>query len=432
MASIDEIHSAQRAKGPASILAIGTAVPPNCVKQSDFTDFFFRVTNSEHKLELKKKFKRICERSMITKRYMFLTEDILRKNPNIGDFGANSLDVRQDMLVTDVPELGKEAAIKAIDEWGEPKSKISHLVFGTTSGIDMPGADFQLTKILGLSPTVKRYMIYQQGCFAGGTVLRLAKDLAENNKGARVLVVCADSITFGFRGPSENHIENLVGQSLFGDGAAALIVGSDIIPNIEKPLFQILLATQTIIPDTEKALTLHTRESGLMFYIEKEVPHIISKNLENVVREALQPLNIYDYNSMFWMVHPGGRAILDEVEAKLHLKPEKMRASRHILSEYGNMASVCVFFIMDDMRRKSKEQGLSTTGEGLDWGILFGFGPGLTVETVVLHESGHGFDSQRVQLLRGRLLARRPGGPSHQLSCGGGLGGVESQSKRGA
>ncbi|CAN1219145.1 Chalcone synthase 1, partial [Linum perenne] len=26
-----------------------------------------------------------------------------------------------------------------------------------------------------------------------------------------------------------------------------------------------------------------------------------------------------------------------------------------------------------------------TNGEGLEWGVLFGFGPGLTVETVVLH-----------------------------------------------
>ncbi|KAL2330003.1 hypothetical protein Fmac_017584 [Flemingia macrophylla] len=30
------------------------------------------------------------------------------------------------------------------------------------------------------------------------------------------------------------------------------------------------------------------------------------------------------------------------------------------------------------------------------------------------------------------VLVRRPGGPSHQLSRGRGLGGVESQSKRGA
>jgi chalcone synthase len=49
------------------------------------------------------------------------------------------------------------------------------------------------------------------------------------------------------------------------------------------------------------------------------------------------------------------------------------------------MSSACVLFILDEMRRKSKEDGLATTGEGLEWGVLFGFGPGLTIETVVLH-----------------------------------------------
>ena len=62
-----------------------------------------------------------------------------------------------------------------------------------------------------------------------------------------------------------------------------------------------------------------------------------------------------------------------------------MKASREILREYGNMSSSCVGFIMDQMRKNSVEEGASTTGEGLDWGVLFGFGPGLTVETVVLH-----------------------------------------------
>jgi chalcone synthase len=37
------------------------------------------------------------------------------------------------------------------------------------------------------------------------------------------------------------------------------------------------------------------------------------------------------------------------------------------------------------MRKNSVEEGKATTGEGLEWGVLFGFGPGLTVETVVLH-----------------------------------------------
>lgn len=149
---------------------------------------------------------------MIKKRYMHLSEEILRENPNICAYMAPSLDARQDMVVVEVPKLGKEAAAKAIKEWGQPKSKVTHLIFCTTSGVDMPGADYQLTKLLGLRPSVKRFMMYQQGCFAGGTVIRLAKDLAENNAGARVLVVCSEITAVTFRGPSDTHLDSMVGQ----------------------------------------------------------------------------------------------------------------------------------------------------------------------------------------------------------------------------
>jgi chalcone synthase len=385
MVNVQEFRQAQRAEGPATILAIGKATPPNCVDQSTYPDYYFRITNSEHKVELKEKFKRMCEKSMIKKRYMHLTEDLLKENPNVCAYMAPSLDARQDMVVVEVPKLGKEAATKAIKEWDQPKSKITHLIFCTTSGVDMPGADYQLTKLLGLRPSVKRFMMYQQGCFAGGTVLRMAKDLAENNKSARVLVVCSEITAVTFRGPSDTHLDSLVGQALFGDGASAIIVGSDPIPGVEKPLYEILFAAQTILPDSDGAIDGHLREVGLTFHLLKDVPGLISKNIEKSLVEAFKPLGISDWNSIFWIAHPGGPAILDQVEEKLGLKPEKLKATRQVLADYGNMSSACVHFILDEMRNKSIANGLKTTGEGLEWGVLFGFGPGLTVETVVLH-----------------------------------------------
>nr|AZL57041.1 CHSA [Lilium hybrid cultivar] len=383
--TVEEVRQAQRAEGPATVLAIGTATPSNVIYQSDYPDYYFRITKSEHLTSLKEKFKRMCEKSMIRKRYMHLNEEILTENPNVCAYMAPSLDARQDMVVVEVPKLGKEAAAKAIKEWGQPKSKITHLIFCTTSGVDMPGADYQLTKLLGLRPSVNRFMMYQQGCFAGGTVLRLAKDLAENNRGARVLVVCSEITAVTFRGPSESHLDSLVGQALFGDGAAAVIVGSDPDNAVERPLFELVSASQTILPDSEGAIDGHLREVGLTFHLLKDVPGLISKNIERSLTGAFAPLGISDWNSLFWIAHPGGPAILDQVEAKLGLQKEKMRATRHVLSEYGNMSSACVLFILDEMRKTSAKTGKATTGEGLDWGVLFGFGPGLTVETVVLH-----------------------------------------------
>ncbi|RVW40152.1 Chalcone synthase [Vitis vinifera] len=317
---------------------------------------------------------------MIKKRYMHLSEKIIKENPNIGA----SLDARQDIANVEVPKLGKIAAVNAIGEWGQPKSRITHLVFCTTTSLHMPGADYQLAKILGLEPKVKRVMLYLQGCFGGGTVLRMAKDLAENNVGARVLVVCSEIITTTFRKPSEIEAGILVGQALFGDGAAALIVGSDPDTLIERPLFQLISADQMFIPDSENAVEGHVCEMGLVVNLAKNVPNLIFEYIEKCMVEAFGPLGINDWNSLFFIVHPGGRAILDQIEAKLSLKKEKLEVSRHVLREYGNIVSSCVFFVMDEMRKRSFKEEKATTGEGLEWGVLLGFGPGLTVETVVL------------------------------------------------
>ena len=322
---------------------------------------------------------------MIKKRYMLLSEEMLEENPHMCDYNAPSLDTRQDILATEVPRLGKEAAVKAIKEWGQPRSKITHVIFCTTSGVDMPGADYQLTKLLGLSPSVKRFMLYQQGCYAGGTVLRLAKDIAENNRGARVLVVCSEITVVCFRGPTETHLDSMVGQALFGDGAGAVIVGADPDESIERPIFQLVWAAQTILPDSEGAIDGHLRQVGLAFHLLKDVPGLISKNIEKALKEAFGQIGIDDWNSIFWVAHPGGPAILDQVEAKVGLTQDKLSTTRHVLSEFGNMSSACVLFILDEMRKKSLKEGKATTGEGLEWGVLFGFGPGLTVETVMLH-----------------------------------------------
>ncbi|KAK2985975.1 hypothetical protein RJ640_026447 [Escallonia rubra] len=61
MVTVEEMWSAQRAEGPATIMAIGTATPPNCFPQNAYPDFYFRITNSKHKTELKEKFKCISK-----------------------------------------------------------------------------------------------------------------------------------------------------------------------------------------------------------------------------------------------------------------------------------------------------------------------------------------------------------------------------------
>ncbi|GMN56774.1 hypothetical protein TIFTF001_025882 [Ficus carica] len=339
--------------------------------------------------ELKDKFKRICERSAIKKRHVHVTEEILQKNPNLYSNTVPSLTTRQEILVKDVPELGKEAALKAIKEWGQPVSKITHLIFVTSTGIDAPSADYQIANLLNLQPSVARFMIYQQGCFGGGNALRLAKDLAENNNGARVLVVCAENLAACFTAPSDARFSMLVGHAIFGDGAAAAIIGAVSTTSenntTERPLFRMVLAAQKFIPGTRDAVEAHLGEMGLVYSLSRSIPSYIGENVEKILEDSFGEIGISDWNSLFYVVHPGGRAVLDVVEEALGLKAEKLRASRQVLSEYGNMWSPTVLFVMDEMRKKAAEDEAETTGDGLEWGVLLAFGPGLTVETIVLH-----------------------------------------------
>lgn len=205
---------------------------------------------------------------------MYLNEEMLKENPAMCDFVSSSLNARQDLLSEKVPELSAEAAGLALKEWGRPLSAVTHLVFCTTGSSNMPGYDCQLIHLLGLGASVQRVPLYHQGCFAGATVLRVAKDLAENNPGSRVLAVCCEITIVGFRGMDDVHFDNLIGQALFGDGAAAVIVGTDPIEGQEKPLFELLRTAQSIVPDSEGAIRGLTRDVGLTFELLSEVPYV--------------------------------------------------------------------------------------------------------------------------------------------------------------
>lgn len=336
---------------------------------------------------------------------MYLTRDLLERKPSIRTYGAPSLDARQDVLVQLVSELGKEAAMIAIQEWGIPKSKITHLIFHSNSGIDMPGADYQITKLLGLQLGVKRIMLYHQGCCVGGTLLRVAKDIAENNCGSRVLVVCSEMTLGAFHGPCEADLDSLLGQAIIGDGAAALIVGADPDASTESPLFELVSSSETIVPDSDGALEGPLREMGFTFRISKSVPTLISSYTGKFLREFLHPLGVGgDWNSFFWAIHTGGRAILDQIEAELGLNHDKLEATRHVLAEYGNMGTASVFFILDQLRRRR------TPMEGAgrnEWGILFAYGAGLTLDAVLLRRfPAHPIPDRKLQQENVKTLAK--------------------------
>ncbi|GJN27901.1 hypothetical protein PR202_gb15964 [Eleusine coracana subsp. coracana] len=296
----------------------------------------------------------------------------------------SSLDARIDIVATAVPKLAEAAARKAIAEWGRPTSDITHLIFSTYSGCRAPSADLQLASLLDLRPTVSRTILSLHGCYGGGRALQLAKELAENNRGARVLVACSEITLVCFSEPDGG---NLIGHAIFGDGAGAVIIGAGPYTSGERPLFEMVAATQMTIPRTEHALGMQVTGSGIDFHLAIQVPTLLGQNIEECLIGAFRSVLGDDadnvtWNDLFWAVHPGGRPILDNIETVLKLEPGKLAASRNVLREHGNMSGATIVFVLDELRRRRKEEG--DHHQLPEWGALMAFGPGITVETIVL------------------------------------------------
>ncbi|KAJ1256883.1 hypothetical protein BS78_K275200 [Paspalum vaginatum] len=339
------------------------------------------VTESDHLPHLKAKTKKICGRTEIKKRFFYHDEDLIRSNPDFLDRMLPSLDARQDIAATAVPELAAAAATKAVAEWGRPASDITHLIFCTYSGTHMPGADLRLASLLSLSPSVQRTMLYYNGCNSSSASPRTSP---------RTTLIM-------FRAPDEAHIDTLVLQSLLGDGAGAVIVGSDPEACSERPLFEMVSSAQATVPGTQHAFTSKLGKCGFAYGLSGELPSLVAHNIEHCLVDAIWPLGLRcDWNDLFWVVHPGGRGILDAIEVSLMLEQSKLKASRWVLSEYGNMSGVTIIFVLDEMRRRLQKAAAHQDGENsMDkeeeskLGAMVAVGPGLTLETMLLRAIGN-------------------------------------------
>lgn len=100
--------------------------------------------------------------------------------------------------------------------------------------------------------------------------------------------------TMYFRVMDNAHFDNLVCQALFGDGALVVVIGADPVVATaggsggERPLFELVHVTQTLIPETGGAILGLLREVGLMFSLISEVPSLITKHRGRAPQDGLQ------------------------------------------------------------------------------------------------------------------------------------------------
>ncbi|PON85577.1 Polyketide synthase, type III [Trema orientale] len=363
--------------GKATILAMGKAFPSQLIPQECLVEGYIRDTKCQD-ISVKEKLERLCKTTTVKTRYTVMSKDILEKYPELATEGIPTIKQRLDIANPAVVEMAKEASLACVEEWGRPAQDITHIVYVSSSEIRLPGGDLYLASQLGLRNDVGRVMLYFLGCYGGVTGLRVAKDIAENNPGSRVLLTTSETTILGFRPPNKARPYDLVGAALFGDGAAAVIIGTDPVMGRESPFMEINYAIQQFLPDTQNVIDGKLSEEGINFKLGRDLPQKIEENIEEFCKKIMAKAELKEYNDLFWAVHPGGPAILNKLESTLKLSSDKLECSRRALMDYGNVSSNTIFYVMENMREHLKREG------GEEWGLGLAFGPGITFEGVLI------------------------------------------------
>ena len=79
----------------------------------------------------------------------------------------------------------------------------------------------------------------------------------------------------------------------------------------------------------------------------------------------------------FYVIHPGGKRILEVIEKELAISKEQNTFAYDVLRDYGNMSSPTVLFVLEKVFKT-----LNSSHHN-DSSLSFSFGPGLTLEGIL-------------------------------------------------
>jgi predicted naringenin-chalcone synthase len=356
------------------IVAIGTATPRYSAKQGKILEYMHKAY-ADHTAS--RKLNALFHSSGIESRYSVLPDFSDNINGD-GFFDGEKPDVSQRI------HLFKESAVPlALMAIGNAvkvlntdlkELNITHLITVTCTGIHSPGLDAILLKHLNLSEDTFHTSLNFLGCNAAFPSIKIADMISKTEANSRVLVVCVELCTLHFKPASD--IDNLLSNTLFGDGAAAFIVVPDEIAHVKNYHgFQIKNFYSCLLDEGSNLMGWNISPLNFEMILNAGIPDFIGNKIKYLMNNASKKMQIQSEAIDRWAIHPGGRRILDEIAKVLNLGPDKMEYSYRVLRNYGNMSSPTVLFILNEILKDELTQGNSI--------LSIGFGPGISVDVML-------------------------------------------------
>ncbi|MEU7583191.1 3,5-dihydroxyphenylacetyl-CoA synthase DpgA [Streptomyces sp. NPDC041068] len=373
------------------ILGVGTAVTPTSYSQLEVLDAF-GITDP--------KVRSVFLNSAIERRNLTLPpEDV--DGVRIPESQGDLLDKHKALAL----EMGAEALRACLKEAGAELADLRHLCCVTSTGLLTPGISALLIKELGIDRHCSRADIVGMGCNAGLNALSLESGWATAHPGELAVVLCVEVCSAAYA--VDSTMRTAVVNSLFGDGAAAVALRAEPVPERgrerdphhahdphhsrhahvphvphvphreEGPT--VLKFASCVIPDAVDAMRYDwDRDQGrFSFFLDPQIPYVVGAHAEIVVDRLLAGTGLRRSDIRHWLVHSGGKKVIDAVVVNLGLTRHDVRHTVGVLRDHGNVSSGSFLFSYERLL----EEGVTRPGE---YGVLMTMGPGSTIETALI------------------------------------------------
>jgi polyketide synthase Type III len=359
--------TAPRQSAPAPRIAgVGTAVTGESYSQRDLLDIF-RITDF--------RVRSVFLNSAIERRFLCL--------PPAGDDGVRASETQGELLAKHkalAVDMGARAIDAALKSAGVGIEDIGHLTCVTTTGFLTPGLTALLIREMGIAPQCSRVDVVGMGCNAGLNALGVTAAWSAAHPRQLAVLLCAEACSAAY--VFDSTMRTAVVNSLFGDGAAAIVLTADDAGDRLPPASQgprIVSFASHLITDAIGAMRYDwdDAQGKFSFYLDPDIPYVVGAHAERVIDRLLAGTGVRRSDISHWLVHSGGKKVIDAVRVNLGLTRHDVRHTIGVLRDYGNLSSGSFLFSYERLLRED------VTRPG-DYGVLMTMGPGSTIETALI------------------------------------------------
>src|ERR1700726_1482150 len=178
----------------------------------------------------------------------------------------------------------------------------------TSTGIATPSLEARVARRMGFRSDISRVPVFGLGCAGGASGLSIASRLAQARPGTNVLLVAIELCSLALR-LDELTKANIIATSLFGDGAAAIVLRAG-----DGGATRIEHSGEHLWPDTLDVMGWSVDPQGFGVILRRTVPEFVTTQLKPALTKILarMQLSISDNDKFIFL--PGGAKLVNAIE----------------------------------------------------------------------------------------------------------------------